>query len=152
MTFLRTVPSRVFQERFTSTILCDCNTVLKVDVAVVVVKWSACLPSTPTIRVRIPLKPTVFSVILCLKRTKINKKRPGLAHFFKKTLSNRVDTDDFLSGRDGNRSGDDASSASTLPAGDLGACQMQIFTKESRKAQTRTHVTRFHLNTKTNTT
>ena len=51
--------------------------------AVVVVKWSAFLPSTPTIRVRIPLKSTVFSVILCLKRTKINKKRPGLAHFKK---------------------------------------------------------------------
>ena len=54
--------------------------------AVVVVKWSAFLPSTPTIRVRIPLKSTVFSVILCLKRTKINKKRPGLAHFFKKVF------------------------------------------------------------------
>ena len=24
-----------------------------------------------------------FSVNMCLKRTKINKKRPGLAHFFK---------------------------------------------------------------------
>ena len=29
--------------------------------AVVVVKWSACLPSTLSIRVRIPLNPTVFS-------------------------------------------------------------------------------------------
>ena len=28
--------------------------------AVVLVKWSACLPSTMTIRVRIPLKPIVF--------------------------------------------------------------------------------------------
>ena len=28
--------------------------------AVVVVKWSACSPSTPTIRVQIPLKPAVF--------------------------------------------------------------------------------------------
>ena len=54
--------------------------------AVVVVKWSACSPSTPTIRVRIPLKPKVFSIILCLKRTKINKKRPGLAHFFLKKV------------------------------------------------------------------
>ena len=35
--------------------------------AVVVVKWSACSPSTPTIQVRIPLKPTFFSVKLCLK-------------------------------------------------------------------------------------
>ena len=32
---------------------------------------SASLPSTPAIRVWIPLKPTA-----CLKRTKINKKRP----------------------------------------------------------------------------
>ena len=35
-------------------------------------------PSTPTIQVRIQLKPTVFPVIFCLKRTKINKKRPFL--------------------------------------------------------------------------
>ena len=28
--------------------------------AVVVVKWSACSPSTPTIRVRIPLRSTIF--------------------------------------------------------------------------------------------
>ena len=27
-----------------------------------------------------------FSVKLLLKRTKINKKRPGLAHFFKKNI------------------------------------------------------------------
>ena len=45
--------------------------------AVVVVKWSACSPSTPAIRVQIPLKSTVFSVILCLKRTKINIKEVG---------------------------------------------------------------------------
>ena len=32
------------------------------DEVLVVVKWSACLPSNPLIRVRIPLKPTVFSV------------------------------------------------------------------------------------------
>ena len=37
--------------------------------------------------VRIPLKPTVFSVILCLKRTKINKKKEaGIGPLFKKTL------------------------------------------------------------------
>ena len=51
---------------------------------VVVVKWSACSPSTPKIRVCIPLKPTVFSVILCLKRTKINKKEAGVGPPFKK--------------------------------------------------------------------
>ena len=48
---------------------------------VVVVKWSACSPSTLTIRVWILLKPTVcFLKNLCLKRTKINKERPGLVH------------------------------------------------------------------------
>ena len=46
--------------------------------AVVVVKWSACSPSTLTIRVRIPLK----STINCLKRTKINKKRSRMVHFY----------------------------------------------------------------------
>ena len=30
--------------------------------AVVVVKWSACLPSTSTIDVQIPLKLTIFSI------------------------------------------------------------------------------------------
>ena len=48
--------------------------------AVVVVKWTACLPSILTIWVWILLTPTVFSVNLCLKRTKINKNRSGLAH------------------------------------------------------------------------
>ena len=51
----------------------------------VVVKWSVCSPSTPSIRVRIPLKPTVLSVKLCLKRTKINKKEAG-AHLKKKLI------------------------------------------------------------------
>ena len=48
---------------------------------VVVVKWSACSSFTLMIRVQILLK--FFSINLCLKRTKINKKRPGLAHFYK---------------------------------------------------------------------
>ena len=48
------------------------------------VKWSACSPSTPTIRVPIPLMPTVFLYKLCLKRMKINKKEAGVAHFLKK--------------------------------------------------------------------
>ena len=52
--------------------------------AVVVVKWSSCIPSIPMIRVRIPLKPTVFfGKKLRLKITKINKKRPGLTHLKK---------------------------------------------------------------------
>ena len=43
--------------------------------AVVVVKWSVCSLSTPTIRVRILLTPTVFPEKLCLKRTTTNKIR-----------------------------------------------------------------------------
>ena len=49
----------------------------------VVVKWSACSPYSPMIRVRIPLTPTVFPYNLCLKRTKI-KKEAGVGPFFKK--------------------------------------------------------------------
>ena len=49
----------------------------------VVVKWSVSSPSTPTIRVRIPLKPTGLSVKFVFEiRTKIIKKRPGLNHLF----------------------------------------------------------------------
>ena len=52
--------------------------------AVVVVKWSASLPSTLTIRLRIPLKPKVSSVKFVFEK---NKKRQGLAHYLKnKTL------------------------------------------------------------------
>ena len=51
--------------------------------AVVVVKWSACSPSTLTIQVWILLSSTVFLWKLYLKRTKINKKRPGLGHLKK---------------------------------------------------------------------
>ena len=46
----------------------------------VMVKWSACLPCSLTIRVRIPLKSTVFSVKFMFEENE-NKKRPGLAHF-----------------------------------------------------------------------
>ena len=34
--------------------------------AIVVVKWSACSPSTLAIQVQIPLKPTVFYVKICV--------------------------------------------------------------------------------------
>ena len=44
------------------------------DWVVVVVKWSTCSPSAPMIRVHILLKSTVFNLLNCLKRTKINKK------------------------------------------------------------------------------
>ena len=43
------------------------------------VKWSACLPSTPTIQVEILLTPTVFSVKFVFKKNEIDKKRPGVA-------------------------------------------------------------------------
>ena len=43
--------------------------------AVVVVKWSACLPSTPTIRVRIPLRSTIFCKIVNEKNK--NKQKRG---------------------------------------------------------------------------
>ena len=52
--------------------------------AVVVVKWSACSPSTLAIQVRIPRKPKVFSVNLCMKTIKINKKEAGVVPFFLK--------------------------------------------------------------------
>ena len=48
--------------------------------AVVVVKWSACPPSTPTIRVRIPLKSTIFCKIVVEKNNNKQKKRNGLAN------------------------------------------------------------------------
>ena len=53
--------------------------------AVVVVKWSACSPSTPTIRVWIPLMPTVFSVKFEFEGNENKQKRPGLAHLKKFT-------------------------------------------------------------------
>ena len=37
------------------------------DRAVVVIKWSECLPSIPKIRVRIPLKSTIFCKIVVKK-------------------------------------------------------------------------------------
>ena len=46
--------------------------------AVVVVKWSACSPSTPTIRVRIPQKPSVFSVKCVLEKNKNKQKESGV--------------------------------------------------------------------------
>ena len=43
--------------------------------AVVVVKWSVCLPFTPTIRVRSPLKSTIFSVKFVFERNENKQKR-----------------------------------------------------------------------------
>ena len=45
-----------------------------VNGAVVVVKWPACVPTTPKIQVLIPPMPTVFSVKVVLQNKKINKK------------------------------------------------------------------------------
>ena len=47
-------------------------------VVMVVIKWIAYSPSTPTIQVRIPLK-----TANCWKRTKINKKEAGGGTFNK---------------------------------------------------------------------
>ena len=55
--------------------------------AVVVVKWSACSPSTPWIRVQIPLMPTIFFQDLYLKRPKINEKSSGLVIIISLSLS-----------------------------------------------------------------
>ena len=53
--------------------------------AVVVVKWSACSPSTPTIRVQIPLKLRVFSVEFVFDRNENKQKEARVGPFFKKT-------------------------------------------------------------------
>ena len=49
--------------------------------AVVVVKWSACSFSTKTIRVRIPLKPTVFSVKFVFEMNEDLLKEAAVGHF-----------------------------------------------------------------------
>ena len=48
-----------------------------------VVKWSACSPSTPTIRVRIPLKHTVFSVKFVFEKSENKQKEAGVGPFLK---------------------------------------------------------------------
>ena len=50
---------------------------------VVVVKWSACSPTTPTIRVRIPLKPEKFFVIFVFEKNKNKQKEAGVGPFKK---------------------------------------------------------------------
>ena len=62
-------------------------------VVVVEVKWSACSPSIPMIQVQIQLKSSIFIVKKCLKKEKINKKRPQgwliiqISHNDKKTIN-----------------------------------------------------------------
>ena len=50
----------------------------------VVIKWSACSPSDPMIRVRIPLKPTVFSAKLMFEKNKNKQKEAMVGPFFQK--------------------------------------------------------------------
>ena len=52
--------------------------------AVVVVKWSACMPSTLAIQVPIPLKTTVFSVKFVFENIEIKQKEAGVGSFFLK--------------------------------------------------------------------
>ena len=49
-----------------------------------VVKWSACLPSTPMIRVRILLKPAVFSVKFVFEKKKNKQNEAGVGPFLNK--------------------------------------------------------------------
>ena len=49
--------------------------------AVVVVKWSSCIPSIPMIRVRIPLKPTVFSVKIAFENNENKQEEAGVEPF-----------------------------------------------------------------------
>ena len=51
----------------------------------VVVKWSACSPSTPTIRVQIPQAFSVFSVIFVFEKKENKQKEAGVGPF--KTFS-----------------------------------------------------------------
>ena len=55
-----------------------------------VVKWSACSPSTLTIRLRIPVNSTQFFYVNYLKRLKINKKRPGMAAIEKNAINSDI--------------------------------------------------------------
>ena len=52
--------------------------------AVVVVKWSACSPSIPTIRVRFLQKPTVFYVKFVFEKNENKHKEAGVGPFTKK--------------------------------------------------------------------
>ena len=54
--------------------------------AMVVYKWSACLPITPTIRVRIPPKANFFSVKVVFEKNENKQKEDVFGPFFKKLL------------------------------------------------------------------
>ena len=52
---------------------------------VVVVKWSACLPSTPTIQVGVPLNPSVFTVNFVFEKNENKHKEAEVGPFLKKS-------------------------------------------------------------------
>ena len=58
--------------------------------AVVVVKWSACSPYTLTIRVRIPLKHTVFPLKFVLEKYENKQKESSVGPFFEKRYAERT--------------------------------------------------------------
>ena len=58
-----------------------------------VVKWSACSPSIPRIRVRIPLSLQFLFCKICFQRTKMNKKGPGMVHLKKDDRPLTLQTD-----------------------------------------------------------
>ena len=57
----------------------------------VVVKWSVCLPSTPTMRVRIPLKSTVLPVKFVFEKNENKQKVAGVGPFLKKEKTKWVE-------------------------------------------------------------
>ena len=61
------------------------------------VKRSACSSSTPTIRFRIPLKPTVFSVKFVVEKNENKQKEAGVGPFLKRVVTgdeSRIITDE----------------------------------------------------------
>ena len=52
------------------------------------VKWSACLPSFPLIRVQIPLTSAVFAVKFVFEKTENKQKEAGVGPFKKDHLKN----------------------------------------------------------------
>ena len=57
---------------------------------VVVVKWSACSPSYPTIWVQIPLKHTVFPLKFVLEKYENKQKESSVGPFFEKRYAERT--------------------------------------------------------------
>ena len=59
--------------------------------AVVVVKWSACSPSTPTIQVQVPLKAAVFSVKFVFEKNENKQNEASVSQFYiEKTRSSEL--------------------------------------------------------------